>query len=1178
MLNFNEIELSINKKENEVKERKVRSKDIAIIGISLKLPMANSIDEFWSNLEQGKDCISTISEERKEDVKKYLEFMGREGKCCEIGYLDDIDKFDYRFFNLSPNEANLIDPNQRLFLQTVWKSLEDAGYGGEKIKNTRTGVYLGYSELGENSYYKMISEVDKDSKVIGLPGNIPSIISSRIGYILNLRGPAVTIDTTCSSSLVAVHTACKALINQECDYAIAGGIKISLLPIDDGSRVGVESSNNRTKTFDESSDGTGSGEGVVAIVLKPLKDAINDNDSIYAVINGSAINQDGKSIGITAPNPEAQEDVLIRAWKDADIDPKEISYIETHGTGTKLGDPIEVDGLTRAFENFTERKQFCAISALKSNIGHLDSCSGLAGLVKAILSLKNKKLAPIIHFNSPNDNIDFEKSPVYVVDHLKEWNCNNKKRVCGISSFGISGTNCHVVLSEYNKEIIQKEWMNDIFTISANTEKSLKDILKKYINILENNESINLNDVCYTANTGRGVYQYRLAIIVKNKQQFTQCLKDVCKNKLNSEYIYYTKDSNNKTLSEIEFSNLEQSINDELKNVKDRLVDLDNICKAYINDIKIDWELFYSDKTRQRLNLPTYEFENTRCWINIPEASARKTVLYSKCNTKNFESSENLDVREVIESIWKKILGFKEINGDDKFYKLGGDSLIGMQIVNTINKKLDIKIDVVDLLESQTINNLVIKVEECLSKYENKDSMFISIEKSEEMKYYPLSSAQKRMFISHMLEDSGRSYNIFGAFVIEGCVDVKRINTAINKIIQRHESLRTSFELIDNTPVQIIHENINIDINISNISDENIDLEVEKYITDFDLNKAPLINVDLLKINETKYVFVYNMHHIISDGYSMKIFVDEFSKLYNDEEIEPIEIQYKDFAVWQEKILKSKEIKMQANYWQQKFNGDLPMLDLPIDFSRPKIRKYDGGSLSISVDKNLTSQINKVAIELNTTLYNVLLAVYNILLMKYSNQKDIIVGSPISGRQTNETEKIIGMFVNTLVMRNYPTKTKGFDEFLEEVKNNTLKAFENQDYQLEMLIDNLGLERHLNRGMLFDTTFVLQNIRIEKLKLGELNIVPIKCGLKYSPYEVSLVAVENKDNIDLIFEYQIALFKKSTIDMFANDYLNILSKVVENKNIKIEELTKTDEFIEADLDIFNEEDLDFNFL
>lgn len=1174
MLNFNEIELSINKKDNEIEERKVRSKDIAVIGMSIKLPMADNIDEFWNNLQFGKDCISTISDERKKDIDKYLKFMGIEGNCCEIGYLDEIDKFDYKFFNLSPHEANLMDPNQRIFLQTVWKAIEDAGYGGEKIKNTRTGVYLGYSELGENSYYRMISAVDKDSKVIGLPGNIPAVIASRIGYILNLRGPALTIDTTCSSSLVAVHTACKALINNECDYAIAGGIKLSLLPIDDGSRVGVESSNNRTKSFDESSDGTGSGEGVIAVLLKPLKDAINDNDSIYAVINGSAINQDGKSIGITAPNPEAQEDVLIRAWKDADIDPKEVSYIETHGTGTKLGDPIEIDGLRRAFEKYTDRKQFCAISALKSNIGHLDSCSGLAGMVKAILSLKNKKLAPIVHFKSPNSNIDFEKSPVYVVDHLKEWNTNTRKRICGVSSFGISGTNCHVVLSEYNKEVVQKEEKDDIFVISANTEKSLENIVKKYIKLLENNKSINLNDLCYTANTGRGTYKCRLAVIVRNREQFVQCLKQFCKDNLKNEYIYYTKDISNKTLSEKELSDLQQYINCGLK---DNVIDLESVCKAYINDIKMDFELFYDDASNQRLNLPTYEFEKTRSWIDIPETSARKINLSSESCIENEDSNQNLNIRDTIEKIWGKALGYKEIDENDNFYKLGGDSLIGMQIVNMINKKLKIKIkiDVVDLLESQTINKLVERVEKSLT---NENSMLKCIEKSKELKYYPLSSAQKRMFISNMLEGAGKSYNIWGAFIIEGCVDVKKINEVINKIIERHEALRTSFELIDNNPVQIIHENINVDIKVSDILEENIESEIEKHITEFDLSKAPLIKVDLLKITESKYVFVYNMHHIISDGYSMKIFVDEFSKLYNDEELEVIEIQYKDFAVWQEKLLKSEEIELKANYWKEKFKGNLPILDLPIDFNRPKIRKYEGDSLSISIDKDLTSQVNKLAIELNTTLYNVLLAVYNILLMKYTSQKDIIVGSPISGRTTNETEKIMGMFVNTLVMRNNPTETKCFNEFLGEVKANTFKAFENQDYQLEMLIDDLGLERQLNRGTLFNTTFVLQNLRIGELELGKLNIVPIECKLKYSPYELSLVVMENKDNMDLIFEYQTSLFKESTIKMFADDYVNILSKVVENKNIRIEELINTNEFIEADIDIFNEEDLKFDFI
>lgn len=310
----------------------------------------------------------------------------------EAAYLDNIDQFDHEFFRLPPKEASLTDVNQRLFMETAWDAMEDAGYGNDKLSGTNTGVYVGFSNNIKDMYMRYITETMQTS-ALSIVGNLASILSNRISYLLNLKGPSIVVDTACSSSLVAVAMACQAIRNKECDMAIAGGVKLHLMTRENqNEKIGMESPDYRTKTFDDSANGAGMGEGVTALLLKPLDAAMRDGDQIYAVIKGLAVNQDGSSGGLTVPNPSTQAELIVKAWEDGNIDPETISYFEPHGTGTELGDPIEIKGIQNAFKKYTSKKQFCAIGSVKTNIGHLYEAAGTAGLIKAILALKNKKL------------------------------------------------------------------------------------------------------------------------------------------------------------------------------------------------------------------------------------------------------------------------------------------------------------------------------------------------------------------------------------------------------------------------------------------------------------------------------------------------------------------------------------------------------------------------------------------------------------------------------------------------------------------------------------------------------------------------------------------------------------------------------------------------------------------
>jgi acyl transferase domain-containing protein/acyl carrier protein len=606
--------------------------DIAVIGVSLRTAFAENAAEFWHNLVSAKDCIHDIPDERQTDTDNYLPHLFRvkldeaakknKKRYLNAGYLKDIDRFDYRFFRMSPKEASLLDPAQRVFLEVAYEVMEDAGYAGEFATGSDTGVYAGYSDDVKLNYFQMVTTLEPESIPVAIAGNLSSIVPTRISYFMDLKGPGILVDTACSSSLVAVHLACQAIRNGDCRQAIAGGVRINLVPIAYTAKVGIESSDGRTRTFDDTSDGTGTGEGAAAVLLKSLDHALHDRDHIYAVIKGSAVNQDGQSLGITAPNAAAQTSVLVKAWKDAGIDPETISFIEAHGTATRVGDPIEVEAITKAFRQFTSKKQFCAVGSVKSNIGHLFEASGIFGLIKAVLMLKHKTLPPLLHFNRPNRNIAFEESPVYINDELREWKTDGFPLRCGVTAFGFSGTNCHVVLEEAPIALLnhrgheEHEGEKDgehLLTLSAKTFDSLLQLVRRYREFLGHERNGRIGDICFTANTGRTHFNHRLAVIAGDAGELKTKLDAFLDSEPRSGQVVLDREQ------DIYYGEHKPAREDtsEASLIGNNRT-LADIAQLYSEGSSLDWGQFYTNGTYNRVPLPLYPFERSRCWLDIP--------------------------------------------------------------------------------------------------------------------------------------------------------------------------------------------------------------------------------------------------------------------------------------------------------------------------------------------------------------------------------------------------------------------------------------------------------------------------------------------------------------------------------------------------------------------------------
>jgi acyl transferase domain-containing protein/acyl carrier protein len=502
---------------------------VAIIGMSGRFPGAKNLSEFWRNLRDGLESVSFFSDEE-------LESSGIEPSLfCDPNYvkakavLDDAELFDPSFFGINPREAEIIDPQHRLFLECAWEALESAGYNPETYEAS-IGVYAGVSM---NTYLlnNILSNKGLFEAVGGyqvMLGNDKDFMPTRVSYKLNLKGPSVVVQTACSTSLVAVQLACQSLLNYQCDIALAGGASIRM-PRKAGylyQEGMILSPDGHCRAFDSKAQGTIVGEGAGIVVLKRLADALADRDCIHAVIKGAAINNDGSlKVGYTAPSVDGQAEVIAMAQAIAGVDADTIAYIEAHGTATPLGDPIEIAALTKAFRANTERKRFCAIGSVKTNIGHLDAAAGVAGLIKTVLALKHKMLPPSLHFEAPNPNIDFDNSPFYVNAKLSDWKTDGTPLRAGVSSFGIGGTNAHVIVEEtpaIEASGPSRPWQ--LLILSAKSGAALENITDNLVQHLKENPNLNPADMAYTLQVGRRSFSHRRIAVCRDPEDAVSVL------------------------------------------------------------------------------------------------------------------------------------------------------------------------------------------------------------------------------------------------------------------------------------------------------------------------------------------------------------------------------------------------------------------------------------------------------------------------------------------------------------------------------------------------------------------------------------------------------------------------------------------------------------------------------
>ena len=1526
------LALYLNKGSQEVKtagskEKPIASEilgpdfDTAVIGMSGRFPGARNIEEFWNNLKNGIESISFLSDQDLKDAGVPGVLLQNPDYVRGVGLLENRDSFDADFFGYIPDETVLMDPQIRLFHEVTWEALENAGYNPDNYQGD-IGLYAAATHNLEWSIRAILSEAGRTIGQFQLSQlTNKDALPTRVAYKLNLKGPAVSIQTACSSSLTAIHMARTALMTGGCDMAAAGGI--SLFP---GKITGnlyqeglIASPDGHCRSFDARAQGTVGGEGIAVVVLKRLKDARTDGDTIYALIKGSAANNDGTlRAGYTAPGVEGQYQVIKKTLHQARINPETITYIETHGTATSLGDPIEIQALTLAFN--TTRKNYCAIGSVKTNFGHLDSAAGAAGFIKTVLALKHKMIPPSLHFESPNPTIDIANSPFYVNTGLKHWKPNHYPLRAGISSFGIGGTNVHIILQEPPEvDEITPPWKKHrLILLSARTPLALQQARKNHENFFRENPHIDIDDAAYTLEVGRKAFQHRAMMVASSVKEAAEILHNhnmtihqvtvekpnlifmfsgqgaqyvnmglelyqkepVFRREMNrcfeilkpliqydikeilypspithqpspdinrtevaqpvilafeyslaqllmhwgispdgllgysfGEYaaaclsgIFSLEDAlglvvlrgqlmqhmpsgamlsvplPEKELKPLLPQNLSIAIinepacivagppeaieNFEKQMKQQRLMcmkinaafaphsslmnsaretfeqylkkiqlhqpqiplisgitgqwltpedavdyrywsrhlretirfskgirqlvkgkptvfieigpgrDLTVLARRYIENtprhrvvntirpsqeesadfpyllrkigqlwlygITPDWKSFYKEEKRKRIALPTYPFQGRKFhmessmmesaarfleqlfqdekkpdilnWFNIPqkvEQNKKETakdspgVLPPLMNQRpvlsTFYTAPTTEMEQVLIHMWEHFFGMGKIGIHDDFFELGGDSLKAMNLLTRIQRQLHVQLPLPEFFKISTVGKLAAYIERIsqtntrtmkkkqqgLSPFPEAalNRSYLPIKPAEKKSCYPLSSLQKRLFILQQIKGVGTAYHLPYILIAQGLLKKSKLEKAFQQLIQRHESLRTSFELIKNDVVQRVHPHQHIEFALKYYEapqvepgDKKIQHIIKKFIKPFDLNRAPLLKVGLIRCTREKHLVLFDIHHIISDGTSMGNLVRDVVSFYNANPMPRLRVQYKEFALWQNSSRGQTLIKEQEIYWLKRFKGKIPRLSIYTDYKRPAAQRFEGNSIDFSLEKEIKQRIDQMKQETGTTLYMVLLTVFTILLSKYSRQEDIVVGTPIAGRQHLEFENIIGLFINALPMRNFPTATKTFLQFLQEVKENTLQAFQNQQYPFGDLLKKLGLMKEINRNPLFDVELAVQNLETWEVQIQNLRFAPYKLFTpKVSQVDMTFNVFETNETIQVNLIYCTALFKPETMQRLINSFKEILSAVLENRDIQLKDIHILHDLDRIESNQYHDKTMEFDF-
>ncbi|MCS3398804.1 thioester reductase domain-containing protein [Burkholderia thailandensis] len=1149
---------------------------IAVIGMSGRYAQADNLREFWANLRAGRHCITEVPAERWDWRTHFDAEKGAPGRTYSRwgGFLKQIDRFDAAFFRIAPSDAEHIDPQGRLFLEEAWSAIEDAGYTPATLSaNRQVGVFVGV-----------------------MNGDYPTgaqfwSIANRVSHALDLHGPSLAVDTACSSSLTAIHLALDSLRSGTCDCALAGGVNLIQSPkhLVGLSSLTMLSAGDACRAFGAGADGFVDGEGVGVLVLKPLSRALADGDAIHGIIRGSMINAGGKTHGLTVPNPRAQQAVVAAALARSGVPARAVGYVEAHGTGTALGDPIELTGLTRAFAEATGDRGFCALGSVKSNIGHCESAAGVAGVTKVLLQMKHRELVPTLHADEPNPDLDFACSPFVLQRALAPWpkpDLDGWPRIAGVSSFGAGGANAHVVLEEFVDTRVAAP--DDragpaIVVLSAATDDALRRRARQLHAALADGEidDERLHDLAYTLQIGRDAMASRFGCVVGTVAELQAALAAFVEGDASRGWHAHRLAADRHGLAELDAdpelraSLVEQCI---------AAGKLDRLAALWCQGLGVDWPALHRGHARRRVHLPTYPFDGPRHWLrddatpateparapaDIADSHAAPPMRGASAGAPNVSTP---DVAALVRRTVAQVLGYPDVDMNESFLSLGGDSIRAARAHRMLQRSLDVKIPLSLMLEAKTLAECARAID-ALPPAEPpsaagtpaagappaeprapRASAFAP--RDARPRVHTLSSNQRQFFFLDRLNPANPAFNLPGALRVRGEWHADALAAAYQALVDTHDVLRTRFVVRGGEPCAEVAPRRAAAIrhhDLSALLPKHQAARIAECLTGssregFALEQGEPSRLTVLELRDDDHVILLNLHHIVGDAVSVVVLLDVLARAALTGRASAPNRAQPQYAQWAaaERDALPATVERELPYWLERLRDVPPPLPLPCDRARPPVPSYRGRSVPLAFPSALTAQLDAYCKAHGLSRFVVMLAAFKVALRVLSGRDDIVVGSPYANRADDDTADMIGSLAYALVLRTRLGEAETFADAATLVRRTVHGAFDHLGVPYPRLVEALNPARHGGANPLYQIMFNV--IPMPALPDG---VEPVEVDSGWLDYDLFVRLRASGSAIEGVLQFSADLFDRSTAEAIATYYVELLHTLLAHPSLPL---------------------------
>ncbi|MDP0501501.1 MAG: amino acid adenylation domain-containing protein, partial [Verrucomicrobiota bacterium JB022] len=1103
---------------------------VAVIGLSGRYPASPDLDTLWENLRQGRNCVGEIPASR-------WEAEGASGSRFG-GFIEGIEDFDPLLFQISPREAEQLDPQARLFLEAAWHAFEDAGYSPLRI--AREQDMAGGAGVWVSSMYQHYPYLLGDTEAAArLASGAHWTIVNRTSYCFDLRGPSLSVDTACSGSLTALHLACESIRRGEVPFALVGGINLTLHR---GKFAALQQMNLLSKGDETRSLGQGdgfvAGEGVGACILKPLAAARRDGDRIYGIIRGSAVNHGGRTNGFTVPSVQAQATLIERGLARAGLRPTDIDCVEVAANGSPLGDPIEFSALKRVFRSVTTPVR---LGSVKSNLGHLEAASGLSQLTKVLLQFQAQTLVPTLHADPLNPAVELGGTPFRLQQTAEPWTSDKPCRVL-IDSFGAGGANAMLVV----ESVVAAEPAGtfpgaQLLPLSARTPEALRRQAASLRAVLAGKHAQTpLADVAYTLQIGRAQLAERLALTVENTSEAVAALDEFLSTQ-SRRGTHWERDTADARLADaFDAASLQAFAGS-----------LHRLALLWIKGAEVDWEqVLWAQRRARVVSLPGYAFDRVRCWL--PDSVSPQPPV-AQVVASTLESPSAGGLREIVAELLK--LEPAQLDADCDLRDYGFDSLLGLQLIQRLQETFGVSISPVELFDQPTLAALEARLPSAVSVEKSEHTSASSREP------FALSRGQAALWSLARLDPDDYAYNLPCGFRIRQALDTHAFAEALDRVVARHEALQVTVEVVDGQPRQrLLPEPPKLElISWSGVEEGELpDRLLALGRAPFTLEGGPLFRAQLVQLGAADYALVLTAHHIVFDGMSLTVLLGELIKAYEalrrnqPVELEPLPAQYRDFVAWQQEMLAGSQGLRARQYWTERLAGELPQLELPTDRARGAQPSPGGAVFTAELDASTTEQLKALARREGVNLFTLMCGTWCALLHRYSGERRIIVGTPVAGRPHSAFGHLVGYFANLMPLVQHIEPETPFRDLLKDLQRALLEGVEHGDYPFSELIHHLDLERSPDSNPVFRVVFGFQNwltsldastaeLLAAKGEAGDRLVLETIPEVHQSgEFDLMLSVVETSGKCLVFYKYRPALFDEATLARMHRHYVVIL--------------------------------------